>query len=264
MKKVLFILAFLFTGFVLKAQTVIDPEQLLKGQAGVPKLVTDYTGTLSPSQIQALESKLVNLDNTTSTQVAVVIIPTLNGRDIAEYNNDLLRAWGVGNKKYNNGVLLLVAKNDRKLNITTGYGLEGSLPDITASQIIQDVIVPQFKANDYYGGIDAGTDAIIQAVQGTYNDPREYSGGEISFFKMLIIFLVVMFILWMLTRGNKGNGTFVSRRGSRGVDGPIFWPTGGGGWGGGYSGGGGGDWGGGGFGGFGGGSSGGGGASGSW
>lgn len=269
MKKIISIYIFLLAGLVSFAQTSFDAEQLLKPGNTSDKLVNDYTNTLSASEVQMLEQKLEALDKTTSTQIAVVVIPTLNSKEIADFNTELLRAWGIGSKKNNNGVVLLVAKNDRKLNISTGYGLEGSLPDITAGRIIQEVIVPNFKANNYYKGIDEGTDAIIDAVKGTYNDPRPQSSGRgISLFEIIIILLVIFFIIRIISGGNRGNGTFVSRRGSRGFDGPIFFPTGGGGWGGGYSGGGGwssGDGGfGGGFGGFGGGGGGGGGASGSW
>lgn len=268
MKKLLIIFLLVFSSVALFAQQSFDAEKLLQPGNVPGKMVNDYTNTLSPSEIQALEQKLVNLDRTTSTQIAVAIVPTLNGKDVADFGTEILRAWGVGGKKNNNGVVLLIAKADRKLNIAVGYGLEGSLPDITAGRIIQNVIVPNFKANNYYKGIDEGTDAIIEAVKGTYNEPAPVSKGRgISLMEILIIALVIIFIIRIISRGNRGNGTFVSRRGSRGFDGPIFFPTGGSNWGGGHSGGGwssGGGGFGGGFGGFGGGSGGGGGASGSW
>ena len=265
MKKLSALLVLIFVALTALAQS-FDPATLLRSRPN--KLVNDYTGTLTTSQTAALESKLVMLDDSTSSQVAVVIIPTLNGEDIADYNNELLRAWGVGSAKHNNGVVLLIAKDDRKLNITTGYGLEGALPDAVASHIIQNEIVPYFKGNDYYRGIENGTDAIINAVKGQYRDPRTYDdGGGISTFRLfLIIFVIFIILSFLFRKGGGSDGTFVSRRGSRGFDGPVFFPGsfGGGGssWGGGGFGGGG--FGGGGFGGFGGGSSGGGGASGSW
>ena len=203
------------------AQT-FDADKLLSSRPAVQKLVNDYTGTLTPLQTQQLEDKLVRLDDSTSTQIAVVIVPTINGRDIADYNNELLRAWGVGTAKNNNGVVLLISKKDRKLNITTGYGLEGALPDVVASHIIQNEIVPYFKGNDYYRGIDQGTDAIIAAVKGAYNDPRTYDdGGGISLFEILILIFFILVILSFFRKGGGGNGTFVSRRGSRGFDGPV-------------------------------------------
>lgn len=236
-----------------------DASKLLSPGAAPGVLVTDLTNTLTPSQKQYLEQKLVTIDDSTSTQIAVVIIPNTGGVSVADYAVELGRAWGVGGKEFNNGVVLLIAKDDRKLNISTGYGLEGSLTDATSSQIIDEIITPNFKGDDYYRGIDQGTDAIIAAVQGTYNSPRERSSGGGNSKLIFIVILVILFLI-MSNRGGKGGGTFMSRRGFRGVGGPVFFPMGGsGGWGGGGSSGGGG-----GFGGFGGGGFGGGGASGSW
>lgn len=228
-----------------------------------PRLVNDFTNTLTADQVQALETKLVKLDDSTSTQIAVVIVPSVNGTTIADYNVGLLRKWGVGTKN-NNGVVLLIAKNDRTLDITVGYGLEGALTDATSKSIIDDIIVPNFKGSDYYRGIDLGTDAIMQAVRGQYNVPRAKSvtGGGIGSYK-IIFFIIIIIIVSLISRGGGGGGTFMSSRGQSGIGQALLLGTlfGGGGRGGGDWGGGGG---GGGFGGFGGGSGGGGGASGSW
>ena len=237
------------------AQNGFDPEQLLKQKPNPPKLVNDFSGTLTPDQQQALETKLVNFDNATSTQIAVVIIPSLNGNDISDFNVKLGRAWGVGGEKFNNGVVLLIAKEEHKLNIATGYGVEGALPDITCKQIIDDIIVPNFKGDDFYRGIEEGTDAIIQAVKGEYKAPANYRKKGLPIGRTIFIIIAIIFFLAMGGRKG-GGGSFMSRRGF------AAWTIGsmlGGG--GGYSGGGGSS---GGFGGFGGGSFGGGGASGSW
>lgn len=235
-----------------------DPDELLKPRTGKQSLVNDFAAVLTPDQKQALEDKLVLLDDSTSTQVAVVIVPTTGGYSISEYNQQLGRAWGVGDKRYNNGVVLLIAKADRKLDIAVGYGLEGALTDYTAKQIIDDVIVPRFKGNDYYGGIDDGINAIVAAVKGEYHAARDRGNHKTSLFEILVVIILIIVFLALISKGG-GGGTFMSRRGSR----PIIWPTGGSNWGGGGSG-----WSGGGssggFGGFGGGSFGGGGASGSW
>ncbi len=226
------------------------------------KLVNDYTNTLTEDQKQSLENKLVAFDDSTSTQIAVVIIPSLEGYDVAEYNVALGRAWGVGGKEFSNGVILLIAKNDRKLNIATGYGVEGALPDITAKHIIEDVIKPNFKGDDYYRGIDEGTDAIIKAVKGEYKTPRQKKSIGSGSGKFIIIIIIIIFLLISSRGGGRGGG-FMSRRGYRNILGPMILSDllgGGGGW----SGGGGSSGGGGGFGGFGGGGFGGGGASGSW
>lgn len=236
-----------------------DPESLLKPRTGTPTLVNDFTKTLTPDQKQALENKLVAFNDSTSTQIAVVIIPSLNGNDVADFNVKLGRAWGVGGKEFNNGIVLLIAKGDRKLNIATGYGVEGALPDITAKHIIDDIIRPNFKGEDYYRGIEEGTDAIIQAVKGEYTAPKSYGKKRTSAGR--IIFIIIMIIIFLLVSGSKsGGGSFMSRRGFAALT--IGSMLSGGGRGGGWSGGGGSS--GGGFGGFGGGSFGGGGASGSW
>lgn len=257
--------AILLTVFSFLLPAAQTPEEILKPRTGQQKLVNDFTNTLTPEQQQALESKLVALDDSTSTQIAVVIVKTTGSYSISEFNQELGRSWQVGNKKFNNGVVLLVAKDDRKMDIAVGYGLEGALTDYTAQHIIDDVIRPNFKGEDYYRGIDEGTDAIIKAVKGEYNAPRDRRSGGPSIFQVILIIIVIIIFISIISGGSSGGGTFMSRRGSRGFDGPVFWPTGGGGWsGGGGSGGGWSGGGGGGFGGFGGGSFGGGGASGSW
>jgi uncharacterized protein len=252
----IFLLLLLAVGFGY-AQNNFDPETILKHPPSPPKLVNDYTNTLTPDQAQALENKLVIFDDSTSTQISVVIIPSLNGNDAADFNVKLGRAWGVGGKQFSNGVVLLIAKGDHKLNIATGYGVEGALPDITCKQIIDDIIVPKFKGEDYYRGIDEGTDAIMHAVKGEYTAPADYHNLKKGLSVGRIIFIIFIIILFLALSGGKGGGgSFMSRRGfAAWTIGSMLSGGGGGSGGGGSSGG---------FGGFGGGSFGGGGASGSW
>jgi uncharacterized protein len=231
-----------------------------------PKLVNDLSkpATLTPNQVQALETKLKLFDDSTSTNITVVIINTTDGTDIADYALELGRKWGVGQKGNNNGVVLLIAKDDHKLNISPGYGLEKALPDVTCKQIIDYTIVPNFKGDDYYRGIEEGTDAIIQAVKGEYSAPEGYGKGKSSSGIGRIIFIIIMIVVFLAVSGGKGGGgSMMSRRGF------AAWTiasmlSGSGSRGGGWSGGSGGGGSSGGFGGFGGGSFGGGGASGSW
>lgn len=253
--KIFFALLLVSCAMVVKGQQV-PPRPV------PPKLVNDYTNTLTPDQKQTLENKLVAFADSTSTQVAVVIVETTGDYDVAEYAVKLGREWGIGGKEFNNGVLLLIAKKDRRLHIATGYGVEGALPDITAKHIIEDVITPNFKGDDYYRGIYLGTDAIMKAVRGEYTAPPKAKAGRSSKFPFLIIAIILFLLFSGGGRGGKG-GQFMSRRGSRGLAGPLILGSllGGGGRGG-WSGGGGGSSGG--FGGFGGGSFGGGGSSGSW
>lgn len=242
--------------------------QTLPSPPNPPRLVNDFTGTLTADQQQFLEHKLVAFDDSTSTQIAVVIINTTEGQDVAQYAVDLGRKWGIGGKDFSNGVLLLIAKADHKLNIATGYGVEGALPDITAKHIIDDEIVPNFKGDDYFRGIDEGTNAIMQAVKGEYHIARKKSSSGSGGFGMIVLFIVIMIIVAIIRGGGGGKGGgYASRRGYRDFLGPFILGNllgggGSGGGGGGWSGGGGS--GGGGFGGFGGGGFGGGGASGGW
>jgi uncharacterized protein len=229
--------------------------------------VNDFIGLLSDVQAASLERKLNTFDDSTSVQIAVVIVNTLGDNDPNEFATNLGRAWGIGNKGFNNGVVFLIAKNDRKCYIAPGYGLEGALPDVTCLSIIDNEVLPNFRNEDYYTGIDKGVDAIIQASKGEYKAPAGYhkksgGGGAIA----LLLICIVLLVIWMMSRGGGGpGGGYMSRRGYGagpffvgGMAGGLF-GGGGGGSGGGFGGGGGG-----GFGGFGGGSFGGGGAGGSW
>jgi len=243
--------------FSLICLTVLAQKGLPK-RPDPPRLVNDFTGMLTPDQQQAMESKLVAFDDSTSIQIAVVLIESLEGRDIAEYAVELGRAWGIGNKENNNGVLLLVSKSDRKIHIATGYGVEGSLPDITASHIIDEQIKPNFRENDYYRGLDEGTDAIIAATKGEYKAPENYKKkkGQKEIPGLLVL-IIIFIIIFFIRRGGGGGGYYGGSGFRRSHGGIWFLPSSSGSsWGGGSSGGG--------FGGFGGGSFGGGGASGNW
>ena len=262
MKKTFLLFLLLLVPFVtlLKAQNV-SIDNIISTPPSPPKLVNDYANILTADQKSALENKLVQFDKTTSTQITVVIVPSLEGKDIADAATELGRKWGVGGQKNNNGVVLMVSYGDRKLNISPGYGLEKVLPDITCQQIIDRVIKPNFKGQDYYRGLDEGTDAIIQAAKGEFTAPAGYYKGKgLSPGKVFMAIIIVIILISLISRGGGGGGGFMSRRGYRGFNGPVIFPFPiGGGGGGGSSGGGGG-----GFGGFGGGSFGGGGASGDW
>lgn len=245
--------------FVLAAPCFSQIEKELPARPNPPKLVVDYTNTLSPDQINALEQKLVIFDDSTSSQISIVIIETTGDRDISDFAFALGRAWGIGNKEFNNGILLLVAKNDRKVFIATGYGLEGALPDALAKEIISNEIKPNFKENDFYRGLDEGTDAIMQAIQGEYKAPDGYHKRDEKGVPGIIIVIIVIIIISIIRRGGGGGG-YYNGGGYRRGSGMWFFP-GAGGFGGGF---GGGSSSGGGFGGFGGGSFGGGGAGGDW
>ncbi|MFD1870899.1 TPM domain-containing protein [Hymenobacter bucti] len=236
-----------------------------------PRLVNDLAGVMQPQEVAALEQKLVSYNDSTTSQIAVVTVPTLGGSEIADYAQKLYESWGIGSKNNNNGILVLVAIQEHQARIQTGYGLEGAVPDALAKRIISNTLIPAFRQNQYYAGLDRATDQLIALAKGEYKaDPadaqrtrgRRDRTGSGSFFWIIIGVLVLIFLL----RSRGGGG----RDGRGGLGGGFVPPiifgdfSGGrgvfGGGGGGFGGGGGG----GGFGGFGGGSSGGGGASGSW
>ncbi len=128
--------------------------------------VTDLAGALTPEQVAALDSKLRSFEQAKGSQVAVLIVPTTRPEEIEQYAIRVAEAWKLGRKGVDDGALLLVARDDRKVRIEVGYGLEGALPDATANRIIDEVIVPSFRGGDYYGGIDAGVDRIIGVING--------------------------------------------------------------------------------------------------
>lgn len=232
------------------------------------RLVNDYTGTLNSQQVQSLEEKLVAFDDSTSTQIAVVLIKSLGPYDVADYGVRLAQKWGIGGKENNNGILLLASIGDRKVTIQTGYGVEGAVPDAIAFRIINDDIKPAFARQDYFGGLDKATNSLMAYTKGEYKaKPKKKDEDGIPMGAIIIIF-VVLFLLISKGGGGKGGGQVVGSKGSSDL---LWWTLlsgmGGGHRGGGF--GGGGSFGGGGgrrggFGGFGGGGFGGGGASGGW
>lgn len=246
-----------------------------------PKLtgrVVDAANIIPDAEEAQLTQKLEALEKQSRRQLVVATLPSLEGYEISDYANRMFRDWKLGDKARNDGVLLLVAPNDRKVRIEAGYGLEGTITDGLSFLIINNDILPRFKAGDMPGGIAAGTDALItqltlppeeaQKVAAEADQARKSGGGGIPFGTVIFILFIVFFFVLPIMRSVGGGG----RRGRYGgFDTPIIWFPGGFGGdddddrGGGFGGfgGGGGGWGGGGFSG-GGGSSGGGGASGSW
>jgi uncharacterized protein len=141
--------------------------------------VVDQTGTLSSSDIASLTQKLKDLEARKGSQVAVLIVPTTQPEAIEQFSIRAAEAWKIGRRKIDDGALLVVAKDDRKLRIEVGYGLEGSLTDATAGRIINEVIVPKFRNGDFAGGISAGVDRIIAVIDGE-KLPAPVSRGQES------------------------------------------------------------------------------------
>ncbi len=224
--------------------------------------VNDFADMLSSSERQQLEQKLRNYRDTTTTVIAIATINSLNGRSVQEVGTTLFNKWNMWQGDKNNGVLLLVAKQERKIRIEVGYGLEGAIPDIMAGRIIREILNPSFKKGDFYEGFDRATSAMIQLASGEFTGQlaqKESSSEKNDTASFIIFILFVIFVIYSSARKGGGKRGGKRRRRTLGPGGFIFL-GGGGGFGGGSSGGGG-------FGGFSGGGgfgSGGGGASGGW
>ncbi len=155
--------------------------------------VNDTAGMLQESTRARLETSLKDFETKTGHQAAVLTIPSLDGASLEEFSLKVARIWALGRKGQNDGILFLISKNDRKLRIEVGHGLEGTFPDALAGRIIQDVVVPSFRAGDYDGGISEGVDAIIAAAQGSYEPPpRQESSGRNDFAAMGILEKLMM------------------------------------------------------------------------
>lgn len=217
--------------------------------------VTDRARLLSLSTREALETTLRAFEEKTSNQIAVVTFQSLEGESLEDFSMRLAEAWKPGQKRRDNGVILLIFKDDRKVRIEVGYGLEGVLTDALSGQIIRQVIAPHFRGGDYEGGVTAGVDAIMRATQGEYRNTELSEDAKVGL-KLLILLGLLLGMHFFLQRLRSDIG---SQRGYGRSS-----PGGFGGWSGGGFGGGSGGFGGGGFGGFGGGGFGGGGASGRW
>ena len=155
----------------------------LQGAITFPELtgrVVDEAGLLSNTQQEALTAELANLENTTTDQLVIVTLESLQGYDIADYGYQLGRHWGIGQKEKNNGVLLIVAPNERKVRIEVGYGLEGTLTDYKSKMIIDNAIIPFFKKGDYSAGIEAGANAIIALLKDPTQVPAKPASDQKS------------------------------------------------------------------------------------
>ncbi|HVD97875.1 MAG TPA: TPM domain-containing protein [Cytophagaceae bacterium] len=215
-----------------------------------PRMVNDLAGVLNPGDADYIEAKLRAYNDSTSTQIVVVTVSSLNGYDIESFSYKLAASWGIGQKGKNNGLLILIAPNERKMRIEVGYGLEAVVPDAKAKWIEDNIMKPAFKQGNYAAGIDSAVDQIIDRSAGAYKrDGKETDklaskkgGGWLAWL------IIIMIVIYVFLRRNSGGG--FTRYSSGGY-------YGGGGFSGGSSGGSS-------FGGFGGGSFGGGGASGDW
>lgn len=236
------------------------------------RLVNDFAGIFSAGEIRSLETMLTNFDDTTSNQIAVVTVSDLGGYDPAQYAAEIGIKWGVGSKDFNNGIVLLVKpKNSHgggRVSIQVGYGLEGAIPDAYCKRIIDQIIIPQFRENNYFAGVEQACVKLMGLASGEISIRREFEEDGSGLARALFLFFILMIVVFAFS--NRRNGGGGGGRGDKMTVGPLdsllttmilLGGSGGSSRGGTYGGFGGG---GGSFGGFGGGSFGGGGASGSW
>ncbi len=179
----------------------------------IPQLsgrVNDNASMISDTVEQVINEKLVRLEKDESTQVVILTVESLDGEPLEEFSIRVAEAWGIGQKEFDNGALLLVAKKDRKVRIEVGYGLEGALTDLTAGRIVDNHIVPLFRKGEFDQGFLRGIDMIIAAVQGEYtalpeDEVSEEGGG--SLLPILIVLILILYFYGQAPRGGSGHGS---------------------------------------------------------
>lgn len=205
MKQALHCIVFLFLSFVAIAKDI-------PARPNPPKLVNDFAGVLSAEQSAALEYKLSKYNDTTSTQIAIVIEKSIENDEAFDYAIRLAESWGIGQKGKNNGLLIYVALQERKVRILPGYGLEATVTDAYAKRVIEEVIKPAFKNQQYYEGLDNATTYLIGALSGQFKS--EAGGkGKLSGKTIFIFLIIVIGIFYILSKLGGGGGSNYSRRG---------------------------------------------------
>lgn len=169
----------------------------------------DYINLLTPSQKTALENKLIRYADSTSTQIVCIIIGSSKGEDISILGAEWGQKWGIGQDGEDNGIVITLAKDDRKVDINTGYGIEYRVTDLMAERIINRIMIPEFKSENYYAGLDKGSDAIFAALKGEFKEDRDFGkkdGTPIPFFIIFIFIIIVIALMRKGGRGGRGGG----------------------------------------------------------
>jgi uncharacterized protein len=202
--------------------------QALEAIPPLTQRVTDLTSTLTTEQQAGLEARLQAFEQQKGSQIAILIVPTTQPEDIAQYSIRVVEAWKLGREKQDDGVLILLAKNDRKMRIEVGYGLEGAIPDVTAKRIISDVMAPYFRQGDFYGGLNAAVERIAALIDGEAlpAPPQQARGGEHDWGDMLPILLFGGLIAGAMLRAVLGS--FFGGVATGGLIGAAVWILGGG------------------------------------
>ena len=205
MKK-LFLFVLALSGMIAHAQFDIPKKPSFQTS------VYDYADVLNPQEEKELENKLVRYSDSTSTQIVVISIEDLKGEDIGVLATNWAHKWGIGQENEDNGMIILLSKNDREISIRSGYGIEDRMTAGITGEIIRNVITPYFKVDNYFEGLDKGADAIFEVLKGKYKGSRKESNNPLPFI-LIVIFIIILLVL--ASRGNKGGGNF---RGGGGLD----------------------------------------------
>jgi len=199
--RIVFIYTFLFA---VCSISVLGQSSDFPSVSNPPRLVNDFAGILTPDQQRQIEHELTVFNDSTSIEISVVVIRNLGDYAIDDYATQLGKKWGIGKKKHDTGVLLLIATENRSAFIATGYGMEGVLPDLRCKRIIQSELIPQFRKSDYYDGIKLTVEAIMSYSANEYKaDPKGTPR-----FNPIYVFLFILFTILLIgffNRNNKGN-----------------------------------------------------------
>jgi uncharacterized protein len=214
------ILQFIFFITVLFSSNCAFSQFTIPEKPSFQTSVYDYANVLSPEEKAQLEEKLIKYSDSTTTQIVIITIESLKNEDVSILATKWGQTWGIGGTaKDDNGVIILLAKNERKIAINPGYGLEDRLTAAIGGQIIDYVIVPEFKAGSYYKGLDKGTDALFDVFKGKYKGERKQTKGKD--FPIFPFIIIVVIILVLLSK-NKNSGGGSGNSGNRGGGGPSL------------------------------------------
>lgn len=206
--KIIICCYFLTIGALVFAQFNIPDKPTLQTS------VYDYASMLNKQEKIALETKLINYADTTTTQIVIVTVPTINGENIGLLSARWAHQWGIGQAKEDNGVFILLAQQERSIWISPGYGVEDRLTAGITGEIVRKIIIPEFKSNNYYNGLDKGTTAIFKVLNGKYKGrPNQATNNDASTIAGFLLFFIIVFIFIIIAnkgknngRGNSGNG----------------------------------------------------------
>ncbi|MEZ5045473.1 MAG: TPM domain-containing protein [Chitinophagaceae bacterium] len=178
-----------------------------------PRLINDLANMLSDFEEESLEKKVLDFEKESSNEISVVTVDTLGGLEVSQFANELGRKWNIGKASKKNGVLLLISKKDRKINISPGYGLSGVLTDVICGRIIRNHITPNFKQGNFYLGIDEAVDALIAGSKGEFTNDEYQSEEAGSLLPIVFLLLFMFFFFFLFYKMRNHRNIYVSRRG---------------------------------------------------